>query len=227
MTHAHTPPMLACSHCVFQLKVPKWVDIVKTGIHRELPPADRDWFYIRCGAREPSPLLSCRTHRPLRGCARACRANLLWRSVRGQCCGQGMCVCLRARLYLAVIQRVQLTMLVRRWRRGQQIARCCRARTNPSCTSPDHACVNRWQPEPLTRCHSPPSSSSGHRPTDHSCYCTPHLHPPGSWRWRAHEGVRRCAEPWHEYVARVAFARRAPPLRLLPHIVRLVVGVLS
>ena len=84
LTHAHTPPMLACSHCVFQLKVPKWVDIVKTGIHRELPPADRDWFYIRCGAREPSPLLSCRTHRPLRGCARACRANLLWRSVRGQ-----------------------------------------------------------------------------------------------------------------------------------------------
>merc|ERR1719498_1276522 len=33
-----------------KLKVPKWVDIVKTGTHKELPPSNPDWFYIRCAA---------------------------------------------------------------------------------------------------------------------------------------------------------------------------------
>lgn len=32
-----------------QLPVPKWVDLVKTGLHKELPPIDPDWFYTRCG----------------------------------------------------------------------------------------------------------------------------------------------------------------------------------
>ena len=32
-----------------KLEVPKWVDIAKTGTHKELPPYDADWFYIRCG----------------------------------------------------------------------------------------------------------------------------------------------------------------------------------
>lgn len=31
-------------------KVPKWVDIVKTGTSRELPPSNPDWFYVRAAA---------------------------------------------------------------------------------------------------------------------------------------------------------------------------------
>ena len=30
-----------------KLKIPDWVDCVKTGIHKELAPFDPDWFYIR------------------------------------------------------------------------------------------------------------------------------------------------------------------------------------
>lgn len=30
-------------------EVPKWADIVKTGIHKELAPYDPDWYYIRAG----------------------------------------------------------------------------------------------------------------------------------------------------------------------------------
>eukprot|EP00039_Didymoeca_costata_P017903 m.331310 g.331310 ORF g.331310 m.331310 type:complete len:143 (+) comp16698_c0_seq1:61-489(+) len=33
-----------------KLSVPKWVDIVKTGRHKELAPYDADWFYVRCAA---------------------------------------------------------------------------------------------------------------------------------------------------------------------------------
>ena len=29
--------------------VPKWVDVVKTGVHKELAPYDPDWYYIRAG----------------------------------------------------------------------------------------------------------------------------------------------------------------------------------
>lgn len=29
--------------------VPKWVDTVKTGVHKELAPYDPDWYYIRAG----------------------------------------------------------------------------------------------------------------------------------------------------------------------------------
>lgn len=31
-------------------EVPKWADIVKTGIHKELAPNDPDWYYTRAGA---------------------------------------------------------------------------------------------------------------------------------------------------------------------------------
>ena len=30
-------------------EVPKWADIVKTGIHKELAPNDPDWYYTRAG----------------------------------------------------------------------------------------------------------------------------------------------------------------------------------
>jgi small subunit ribosomal protein S19e len=30
--------------------VPKWVDLVKTGVHKELPPYDPDWYYVRAAA---------------------------------------------------------------------------------------------------------------------------------------------------------------------------------
>jgi small subunit ribosomal protein S19e len=33
-----------------KMKVPEWVDIVKTGTHKELAPFDEDWFYVRCAA---------------------------------------------------------------------------------------------------------------------------------------------------------------------------------
>ncbi len=33
-----------------RLEVPKWVDVVKTGVNRELAPYDPDWFYVRAAA---------------------------------------------------------------------------------------------------------------------------------------------------------------------------------
>ena len=30
-------------------EVPKWADIVKTGVHKELAPNDPDWYYTRAG----------------------------------------------------------------------------------------------------------------------------------------------------------------------------------
>lgn len=33
-----------------KLKVPDWVDVVKTGIFKELAPYDEDWFYTRCAS---------------------------------------------------------------------------------------------------------------------------------------------------------------------------------
>jgi len=30
--------------------VPKWVDTVKTGVHKELSPYDPDWYYVRAAA---------------------------------------------------------------------------------------------------------------------------------------------------------------------------------
>eukprot|EP00640_Fibrocapsa_japonica_P008456 CAMPEP_0113937612 /NCGR_PEP_ID=MMETSP1339-20121228/4196_1 /TAXON_ID=94617 /ORGANISM="Fibrocapsa japonica" /LENGTH=72 /DNA_ID=CAMNT_0000940449 /DNA_START=81 /DNA_END=296 /DNA_ORIENTATION=- /assembly_acc=CAM_ASM_000762 len=33
-----------------RLELPKWVDIVKTGVNRELSPYSEDWYYIRAAA---------------------------------------------------------------------------------------------------------------------------------------------------------------------------------
>ncbi|GAA6006861.1 uncharacterized protein JCM10292_005477 [Rhodotorula paludigena] len=33
-----------------KLEVPIWVDVVKTGTHKELAPYDADWYYIRAAA---------------------------------------------------------------------------------------------------------------------------------------------------------------------------------
>lgn len=33
-----------------RLEVPKWVDLVKTGAHKELAPYDPDWYYVRAAA---------------------------------------------------------------------------------------------------------------------------------------------------------------------------------
>nr|ABI52709.1 ribosomal protein S19 [Argas monolakensis] len=33
-----------------KLRVPDWVDVVKTGIYKELAPYDDDWFYTRCAS---------------------------------------------------------------------------------------------------------------------------------------------------------------------------------
>jgi len=33
-----------------KMKVPEWVDIVKTNVGKELAPYDEDWYYIRCAS---------------------------------------------------------------------------------------------------------------------------------------------------------------------------------
>jgi small subunit ribosomal protein S19e len=33
-----------------RLEIPKWVDLVKTGPHKELAPYDPDWYYIRAAS---------------------------------------------------------------------------------------------------------------------------------------------------------------------------------
>merc|ERR1712244_136994 len=33
-----------------KMKVPEWVDIVKTNTRKELAPYDEDWFYVRCAS---------------------------------------------------------------------------------------------------------------------------------------------------------------------------------
>merc|ERR1711976_1059382 len=33
-----------------KLQVPTWVDLVKTAPHKELPPYDPDWYYVRAAA---------------------------------------------------------------------------------------------------------------------------------------------------------------------------------
>ena len=33
-----------------QIKLPQWVDIVKTASFKELAPYDPDWYYVRAGA---------------------------------------------------------------------------------------------------------------------------------------------------------------------------------
>ncbi|CAD7936413.1 unnamed protein product [Amoebophrya sp. A25] len=33
-----------------KFELPKWADVVKTGVSRELPPMDQDWLYIRCAS---------------------------------------------------------------------------------------------------------------------------------------------------------------------------------
>lgn len=32
------------------IKPPKWVDLVKTGVFKELPPSDEDWYFIRAAS---------------------------------------------------------------------------------------------------------------------------------------------------------------------------------
>lgn len=33
-----------------KFEIPKWADIVKTGVHKELAPYDADWIYIRAAS---------------------------------------------------------------------------------------------------------------------------------------------------------------------------------
>ena len=41
-----------------KLKVPEWVDLVKTAKSKELAPYDPDWYYIRAGESHIETLLS-------------------------------------------------------------------------------------------------------------------------------------------------------------------------
>jgi hypothetical protein len=42
--------------------VPKWVDIVKTGVSKELAPYDPDWYYIRAGTYNSSDPICSETY---------------------------------------------------------------------------------------------------------------------------------------------------------------------
>ena len=33
-----------------EIAPPAWAGWVKTGVHKELPPVDKDWWYVRCAA---------------------------------------------------------------------------------------------------------------------------------------------------------------------------------
>lgn len=33
-----------------EIKPPEWAGYVKTGAHKQLPPVDADWWYVRCAA---------------------------------------------------------------------------------------------------------------------------------------------------------------------------------
>jgi len=33
-----------------KVEVPRWADIIKTGVHKELAPYDPDWFYVRAAS---------------------------------------------------------------------------------------------------------------------------------------------------------------------------------
>ena len=33
-----------------KMKIPEWVDLIKTNVGKELAPYDEDWFYVRCAS---------------------------------------------------------------------------------------------------------------------------------------------------------------------------------
>merc|ERR1712062_841725 len=52
-----------------KLKVPEYVEIVKTSKAHELGPTDPDWFHVRGASRVPPPQRRCRSHpKDLRWC---------------------------------------------------------------------------------------------------------------------------------------------------------------
>lgn len=38
-----------------KIQLPELVDLVKTGVSKELAPYNDDWFYVRCGETIPMP----------------------------------------------------------------------------------------------------------------------------------------------------------------------------
>ena len=43
--------MLTLQYRSAKIKLPDYVDYVKTGRHKELAPYDKDWYYIRAGEK--------------------------------------------------------------------------------------------------------------------------------------------------------------------------------
>lgn len=35
---------------LLQIHLPTWVDVVKTGVFKQLSPYDEDWYFVRAGA---------------------------------------------------------------------------------------------------------------------------------------------------------------------------------
>merc|ERR1712173_17353 len=33
-----------------KMKIPEWVDLIKTNVGKELAPYDEDWYYVRCAS---------------------------------------------------------------------------------------------------------------------------------------------------------------------------------
>ena len=47
---AYTVALAAHFKKTGKMKVPEWVDLVKTNVGKELAPYDEDWFYVRCAS---------------------------------------------------------------------------------------------------------------------------------------------------------------------------------
>ncbi len=57
MTTAYDVPASELIMCAAQklkasdeIKPPEWAGYVKTGAHKQMPPVDADWWYVRCAA---------------------------------------------------------------------------------------------------------------------------------------------------------------------------------
>jgi small subunit ribosomal protein S19e len=50
LSESPSPPLPTNLLCIGKLEVPSWVEFVKTGPSKELPPEDPDWYYIHAAS---------------------------------------------------------------------------------------------------------------------------------------------------------------------------------
>lgn len=95
-----------------QIHLPTWVDVVKTGTFKELPPKDEDWYFVRAGecqrrsaACRPSEavksrtcLIYCTTTIDMNKCVQGGRRVFLPADCMGQASVDASEGCMRCRL---------------------------------------------------------------------------------------------------------------------------------